>query len=74
MMSHELRQRAYTVSAAVVRRSEVAVPDVAFPYIKEKASLEDMEIVPAAELEAKDEMFEMLTALETDFHLIPETF
>ena len=37
---------------------------------KEKASLEDMEIVPAAELEAKDEMFEMLTALGTDFHLI----
>ena len=73
MMSHEVKPRVFTVSAAVFQRSEGVVTNIAFPYVKEKASLEDMEIVPAAEYETRDEMFEMLTALETDFHLIPET-
>lgn len=73
VMSHEVELRVFTVAAAVFQRSEEVVSDVAFPYIKEKASLEDMEIVPAAEYEARDEMFAMLTALKTDFHLIPES-
>ena len=70
MMSHELGARVYSVNASKIERCEEMYGDAAaFPYVKEKVSEEDVTIAPAVQFEYEDEMFQMLTALETDFNL-----
>ena len=69
MMSHDLGPRVCTVTAARVNRSNEMVADApTFPYFKEKVDPEDRFIVPEGEYD-EDEMFEMFTAIETDFNL-----
>ena len=70
MMSHNIEPRVYTINAVVYKRSkEMSEESEAFPYIKEKTSLEDSFITPAAEMEPPDELFAMVTALQTDFNI-----
>ena len=69
-MSHDLEPRVCSVNIAKIGRSQEMVADVpTFPYVKEYATAEDRFIVPENEFECKDEMFEMLTAVEVDFNL-----
>ena len=70
MMSHNIEPRVYTINAAMHKRSkEMSEESEAFPYIKEKTSLEDSFMTPTAEMEPPDELFAMVTALQTDFNI-----
>ena len=70
MMSHDLELKVYSIASARDERSKEMIADTPdFPYVKEKVESEDRFIVPEGEYDYEDEMFEMLTAVETDFNL-----
>ena len=70
MMSHDIGKRVYTVTVAMFEQSQETIEqnDV-LPYVKEKISYEDCNIVPTDEDGSEDEFMVMLTALNTDFNI-----
>ena len=70
MMSHDVGPRVFTVSAAMVNRSQEMVEmSDNFPYVKEPFRYEDFNIVSVEEDGPKDEFLSMFAALETDFNI-----